>query len=226
MRKNIAGKQTVIFLGTLLCLWLFLSACATGGTPGSSASSLVTPIPTPTTIIQTHGFNGADLTTPTSVPTVRPTSQPNVVSPVISIQSPLQSRIAQAVFQAINQSRKANGLSALQWDPALQRSAHQHNLAMEAAQELSHQIAGEAALGDRETAQGVQWTWAGENIGYTTEMDVAGALALHQDMMNEQPPDDGHRQNILTSQGNLLGVDIVLDTRHDRIWLTEDFAQA
>jgi len=217
MGKYILGKQTVIFWGTLLCLWLFLSACTTAGTIGSSVNTLgtgdVTPLPTPTAVVQTHGFNGANLTTPTAIP------------PTTSYQSSFQSQIAQAVFQAINQSRKANGLSALRWDPALQRSAHQHNLAMEAAQELSHQISGEAPFGDRETAQGVQWTWAGENIGYTTEMDVAGALGLHQDMMNEKPPDDGHRQNILTSQGNVLGVDIVLDTRHNRIWLTEDFAQ-
>lgn len=134
------------------------------------------------------------------------------------------SSIAQAVFNAINQSRASSGLSALKWDDALVRSAHQHNLAMTAANQLSHQVPGEAELGTREKQQGVSWVWAAENIGETTDMSQQGALSLHQAMMAEKPPDDGHRQNILTTTGTEVGVDIVLDTQHHLLWLTEDFA--
>jgi uncharacterized protein YkwD len=137
----------------------------------------------------------------------------------------MEDRIAQAVFQAINQSRAANGLSPLKWSAALARSAKQHNLAMQAANILSHQLPGEPALGDRESQQGVNWSWAAENIGETSDQTLNGALGLHQAMMSEQPPDDGHRQNILTTRGNIVGVAILIDQQHGLLWLTEDFAQ-
>lgn len=137
----------------------------------------------------------------------------------------MENQIAQAVFQAINQSRAANGLPALKWSTALANSARQHDLAMQSANTLSHQLPGEAGLGDRERKQGVNWTWAAENIGETTDQTVNGALGLHQAMMSEQPPNDGHRQNILTTNGNILGVAILIDQQHGELWLTEDFAQ-
>jgi len=136
-----------------------------------------------------------------------------------------EAQIAQAVFQAINQSRAANGLPPLKWSNALARSASQHDLAMQAANTLAHQLPGEAALGDRESQQGVNWSWAAENIGVTSDQSLNGALGLHQAMMNEQPPNDGHRQNILTTNGNIVGVAILIDQQHGELWLTEDFAQ-
>jgi len=135
-----------------------------------------------------------------------------------------EAQIAQAVFQAINQSRAANGLTPLTWSTALANSARQHDLTMQAANTLSHQLPGEAAFGDRERQQGVNWSWAAENIGGTSDQTVKGALGLHQAMMSEQPPDDGHRQNILTTSGNIVGIAILIDQQHGQLWLTEDFA--
>jgi uncharacterized protein YkwD len=135
-----------------------------------------------------------------------------------------EAQIAQSVFQAINQSRAANGLPPLRWSTALANSARKHDLAMQAANTLSHQLPGEAGLGDRESQQGIQWSWAAENIGETSDQTVNGALSLHQAMMNEQPPDDGHRQNILTGTGNIVGVAILIDQHNGKLWLTEDFA--
>ena len=137
----------------------------------------------------------------------------------------LERQIAQSVFTAVNKDRAAAGLPALQWSDALARSARLHDNAMMAANQLAHQIAGEPALGDREKQQGVQWWFAAENIGFTTDMSENGALGLHRAMMAEQPPDDGHRQNILTTQANVLGVDILFDSTHGKLWLTEDFAK-
>ncbi len=137
-----------------------------------------------------------------------------------------ENQIAQAVFQALNQSRAANGLPPLKWSTALANSARQHDLTMQAANTLSHQLPGEAAFGDRERQQGVNWSWAAEKIGETSDQTVNGALGLHQAMMNEQPPDDGHRQNILTTSGTIVGIAILNDQQHGLLWLTEDFAQA
>ena len=111
------------------------------------------------------------------------------------------------------------------WSTALAKSASQHNLAMQAANTLSHQLPGEAALGDRERQQGVNWTFAAENVGETSDQSVNGALGLHRAMMSEQPPDDGHRQNILTTSGTIVGVAILIDQQHGLLWLTEDFAR-
>lgn len=136
-----------------------------------------------------------------------------------------EGQIARAVSNAINSDRAAAKLPALKWSNQLAASAHQHDLAMKAANNLAHQLPNEAALGDREHQQGVQWWWAAENIGETTDQSQDGALGLHKAMMAEQPPEDGHRQNILTNQGTLLGVDILIDNQNHKLWLTEDFAR-
>jgi uncharacterized protein YkwD len=96
---------------------------------------------------------------------------------------------------------------------------------MAAANQLSHQLPGEPDLGARETNAGVQWSAAGENIGWSSEMTVDGALGLEASMLAETPPNDGHRRNILSSTFTDVGVDVYLDQAHGRLWLTEDFAR-
>ena len=136
-----------------------------------------------------------------------------------------QSDVAQAIFDAVNAARAQAGLAPLAWDNGLQRSAALHNQAMAAANQLSHQLSGEADLGHRESAQGVNWRWAGENIGVNYQLGIPGALSLHAMMLAERPPNDGHRRNILSPRANVLGVDVLVDTAHHVLWLTEDFAQ-
>jgi uncharacterized protein YkwD len=104
----------------------------------------------------------------------------------------------------------------------LKASAHKHNLTMIDNSGLSHQCPGEADLGTRITAQGVHWMACGENIGESgphsnsTAALVAAAEGLTTAMYNEQPPDDGHRRNILST-------DVVRDS-HGTVWLTQDFS--
>src|SRR5260370_28129953 len=101
---------------------------------------------------------------------------------------------------------------------------------MAKANTLSHQVAGEAGLGDREMKQSVSWNWAGENIGEETNVTTVqgamdGAILLQQLMFGEKPPHDGHRQNILSEHFSVVGVDVFLDQKHAILWLTQDFAQ-
>jgi uncharacterized protein YkwD len=133
--------------------------------------------------------------------------------------------MAAAIVAAINSARAQHGLPALIVFSGLQSSAHAHDLAMAAANELSHQLPGEPDLGTRETKAGVSWTAAGENIGWTSDMSQAGVLSIEASMLGETPPDDGHRRNILSSTYTAVGVDVLLDQTHGRLWLTEDFAQ-
>ena len=44
-------------------------------------------------------------------------------------------------------------------------------------------------------------------------------------MYNETPPDDGHRRNILSSSFTEVGIDVVEDTAHGKVWLVTDFGR-
>jgi uncharacterized protein YkwD len=69
------------------------------------------------------------------------------------------------VLALINQARSAAGLPALTITSGLDASSSAHNLRMAGGCGLSHQCPGEQPLGSRESAAGVDWTSAGENIG-------------------------------------------------------------
>ncbi|SEP68777.1 CAP domain-containing protein [Microlunatus flavus] len=131
---------------------------------------------------------------------------------------------ATAVFTQLNGERARNGLKPLRWSDKLFYSAHRHNLAMAQQDSLSHQLPGEASLGDR---VGVFYASSacGENIGWNSNRTQAGALALETSMVNETPPNDGHRRNILSTTYVDVGVDVVDDTTHGKLWLTTDFGK-
>ena len=129
----------------------------------------------------------------------------------------------------INQARTSAGLPALTVTSGLHASSSAHNMVMAGGCGLSHQCPGEAALGDRETAAGVHWTAAGENIGEggpvadTTTAIAQMAVGLTQSMLNEQPPDDGHRMNILSTSFTHIGIAVYRDSS-GTVWLTQDFS--
>jgi uncharacterized protein YkwD len=131
---------------------------------------------------------------------------------------------ASAVFGAVNRARAAQHLPLLVWDARLQQSAHSHNRAMAGSNTLSHQVAAEPPLGSRESSAGVQWTYAAENIGWTTQRSLAGVLDIEARMLTETAPNDAHRRNILSRQAQSLGIDVYYDAVHHRLWLTEDFS--
>jgi uncharacterized protein YkwD len=94
---------------------------------------------------------------------------------------------------------------------------------------LSHQCPGEPAIGNRETAAGIGWTAAGENIGDggpvadTTTAITQVVVTLTQDMLNEQPPNDGHRMNMLSTSFTHIGIAVYRDSS-GTVWLTQDFS--
>jgi len=136
---------------------------------------------------------------------------------------------AQQVLTLINQARAQAGLPAYPISAGLDTSAARHNAVMAGGCGLSHQCPGEPALGARETAAGVHWTAAGENIGEggpvadTSSAIAQMAVGLTQSMLNEKPPDDGHRLNILSSTFTHVGIAVVRDSS-GTVWLTQDFS--
>jgi uncharacterized protein YkwD len=140
-----------------------------------------------------------------------------------------ESKLAQQLLQQINQDRASYHLPAYAWDSRLERSAYKHDLVMAGGCGLNHICPNEPQLGTRESDQGVQWSYAGENIGtggpvtasYDNQWSMV--LLLHRNMMGEKPPDDGHRQNLLSQNFHHLGISIYVDNKN-MLWLTEDFA--
>ena len=49
------------------------------------------------------------------------------------------------------------------------------------------------------------------------------AVGLTQSMLNEQPPNDGHRLNILSSTFTHIGITVYRDPS-GTVWLTQDFS--
>ena len=133
------------------------------------------------------------------------------------------------VLQQINDARARAGLPDYTITDGLTISAERHNSAMADGCGLSHQCPGEPPLGTRETEAGVNWSIAGENVGEGGQVsDSPDAIAhtameLTSAMLNERPPDDGHRKNILSSAFHHIGIAIFRD-RHGTVWLTQDFS--
>jgi len=133
------------------------------------------------------------------------------------------------VLQQINDARARAGLPAYTITAGLTTSADRHNSAMADGCGLSHQCPGEPPLGNRETDAGVDWSIAGENVGEGGQVsDSSDAIAhmakeLTTAMLNERPPNDGHRKNILSSQFHHIGIAVFRD-RHGTVRLTQDFS--
>ncbi|WP_370948770.1 sigma-70 family RNA polymerase sigma factor [Amycolatopsis sp. cg5] len=142
---------------------------------------------------------------------------------------PRSSAAADQVLALINETRADAGLPALRVDPALVTAAGKHNQEMAGGCGLSHQCPGEPGLGERETAAGAKWRTCGENVGTggpvadSNDAITRMALGLTQSMIDEKPPNDGHRKNILSSSFTRIGIVVTRDARGS-VWLTHDFA--
>ncbi len=134
-------------------------------------------------------------------------------------------KIELAVRNMINAERKAYHLPALKLSLRLAASAHLHDAAMVRTNVLSHQLPGEANIGARISKTGLDWTYCEENVAWTTDRTTRGAVNLNGAMFNEKAPNNGHRLNILNSSIQFMGVDVLLDSRHGKLWITEDFAR-
>ena len=166
---------------------------------------------------------------PTASASARPASPASATAAANPPAGTSLGSAAAQVLALINQARSAAGQPALTITAGLNASASKHNSTMAGGCGLSHQCPGEPDLGARETAAGVHWTAAGENIGEGGP--VAGnaaaiarmAVSLTRSMLNEKPPDDGHRKNILSSSFTHIGIAVFRDPS-GTIWLTQDFS--
>ena len=202
--------------------------------PPTATSARATAAPSPSTSASTHPRRhhharprpspSPASPSPTLANTARAKTSPAPAAPALGL-----SAAAQQVLARINQARSQAGLAAYTVSSGLDTSAARHTSVMAAGCGLSHQCPGEPALGDRETAAGVAWTAAGENIGEggpvagTTAAIAQMAVGLTQSMLDEKPPDDGHRLNILSSAFRHVGISVFRDSS-GTVWMTQDFS--
>ncbi len=165
---------------------------------------------------------------PSAAPATHLASPAPARSPVVPVGSQ-QGAPADQVLAVINQARAAAGRPAYTFTSGLDLSASRHNTLMASGCGLSHQCSGEASFGARESAAGVNWTSAGENIGEGGPVPAGSssitqmAVTLTKDMIAEKPPDDGHRLNILSTSYHHIGIAVYRD-RSGTVWLTQDFS--
>jgi uncharacterized protein YkwD len=164
-----------------------------------------------------------------STPTNKPTKAAKQASPKTTSSSSsgyaTRSDWANAALAELNSERAKHGLKALKLNSKLVSAAHKHNLAMAKANTLSHQLKGEAALGSRVSAVGYRWSAVGENVAYNSRRSQDGVLAVQKAMYNEKPPNDGHRKNILSKTYVDVGIDVINDSVHGKVWLVTEFGK-
>ncbi len=147
----------------------------------------------------------------------------HAAAPRTKITSANTAAFARSMLGLLNQERRAHGRRPLTMAWRLRESAHQHNLRMAKANVMSHQLPGEAFFATRISRTGYKWRAAGENIGWNSNLTSSGILALEKEMYHEVPPNDGHRVNILSRSFTQVGIDVIYDARHHKLWFTQDF---
>lgn len=205
---------------------------ATKTSPDASPSAVATQSLNPTT--PTRSAPSKPKPTPhsssrsTTPPTTSTPSQP-VSSPVPSAAPPSSASAEDQVLAVINKARADQGVPPLTRISGLNASSAAHNHVMLSGCGLNHICPGEPDPGARETAAGVAWSVVGENIGdggaaLGSASSIADmAVGLTNSMLAEKPPNDGHRQNILSTDFHHIGISVIQDSS-GKVWLTQDFS--
>ncbi|MEU4690861.1 CAP domain-containing protein [Actinoplanes sp. NPDC023714] len=123
--------------------------------------------------------------------------------------------VAGEVLRLVNVERQAAGCDGLSSESRLQAAAQKHSELQAEQNSMSHQLPGEAAMGDRVTAEGYRWRGVGENVaaGYTS------AASVMDGWMNSP----GHKANILNCGFEEIGVGIAKSSSGTQYW-TQVFA--
>lgn len=211
-------------------LLLSLAGCGVAN-QNQQAAHVSTSTPTPTTTATSSSISldvpAQSVPTPTVTPTPRPSNSHSIAPTQGSGSSSPGSRsqLEQQLFNLINQDRAAQGLYAYTLNSTLSNGARRHSQTMADGCGMQHRCPGEPDPCQRVTNEGIAWTSCGENIGYSSPNPTAwgGVQSIDQSMLNEQPPDDGHRQNLLSTSFHRVGIGIVIDSQ-GIVWVTEDFA--
>jgi uncharacterized protein YkwD len=120
-----------------------------------------------------------------------------------------------AVIKIVNEERQKAGCSDLSSESRLEAAAQKHSELQADQNNMSHQLPGEAPMGDRVTAEGYQWRGVAENVaaGYPD------AASVMDGWMNSP----GHKANILNCSYEEIGVGVAKSSSGTLYW-TQNFA--
>lgn len=163
--------------------------------------------------------SGNSWLTPTPAPL--PSGSSSSCPPVAGFED---ATVEAQLLATVNQARADAGVAPLSNEDLIQREALVHSEDM-TCYGMSHFVPPGTDPASRMAAVGVQFSWHGENIGWSgVGSDWDKVMWLFNSMMAEQPPNDGHRQNILSPHFDRTGIGIYVENASGRLWLTEDFA--
>ena len=132
-----------------------------------------------------------------------------------------------AVLKRINEDRAEFGLGPVAWDEAASRAADRFCARQVEERSRGHYLMDGIPPYGRMSFAGVfgvnsensaSWTTSGARFSESIE---SLALEAEQKMMEEKPPDDGHRQTILDPRATHVGVGYALN--HGRFQMSEEF---
>lgn len=118
------------------------------------------------------------------------------------------------LFDLTNAARVFRGLSILTYDEAVSNTARKHSEDMAIHNYFNHEnLNGESPF-DRLEKDGLTFSYAGENLAY----GQASSIFAHEGLMNSL----GHRENILNTDYNFLGVGTAFN-KESAPYYTENF---
>jgi len=144
----------------------------------------------------------------------------DITSSIVIANGSSSSSVAERMLELVNQQRTAAGLAPVSLNAQLMSSAQEHSQDMADHDFLDHTGSDGSSPFDRIGRAGYSSGFAGENIA-AGEPAPENAMA---DWMNETPPNDGHRQNILNPNYREIGIGYAFreGTQYGHYW-TQDF---
>lgn len=132
--------------------------------------------------------------------TIRPEDKGSIDLQFTQNQLSRDSQSEQAMLELINSERVNNGSLSLKWDEALAQIAGLHSQDMFLKGYFSHFSPEGSDVGDRLLGNGIQYSYAGENLALAPNVQRA-----HVGLMNSE----GHRRNILDPAFRNVGIGVV-----------------
>jgi uncharacterized protein YkwD len=133
--------------------------------------------------------------------------------------------VEQRLLEVINAARAAAGLPPVAWDPVAAEASLAHARQMAEAGYLSHWDLQGRLPHERYASYGGR-AYVAENAGcWSGARGDAGvtdrAVRLQQIMLDERPPEDGHRANILDPDRTAVGIGVAF--ANGRLCMTNEF---
>lgn len=209
-------RHSIVWAASFIAIAV-IASCTLGASLGARSLSPAVP-PTP---LSYQTLAGAAYLAPTPTPSPTTLGSSRSCPPVAGDED---SDVEARLLIAVNQARASAGVAPLALDPRIHGEALQHSLDM-TCYGFGHYVPPGTTPASRMAAAGVTFTWHGENIGMAgVGTDWQKVMWLFNSMMAEKPPNDGHRQNILSPNFTRTGIGIYVENVSGRLWLTEDFA--